>query len=241
MGLAEMAAQATAAAQTQLTALLSALLSSPTHLVAGVALTLGVVLIVAGTFVRTMLPLRWLAAGSDLSMLIFGVLAPSISTLLIAGALLPINILRALEVTRLTRRVTRAQANAGFSGLWLRPYMTSRRLEAGAVLFRKGDEAHHLYLLVSGDLELSDIGKRLETGRIFGEIALFSPSHRRTHTAACISTCHVLEIHERTVKQLYFQNPTFGFHLMELLVGRLSADIERNGTKDARPSQQAED
>jgi len=105
MGLAEMVAQATAKAQTQLSALLSALLSSPTHLVAGVALTLGVVLIVAGTFVRTMLPLRWLAAGSDLSMLIFGALAPSISTLLIAGALLPINIFRALEVTRLTRRV----------------------------------------------------------------------------------------------------------------------------------------
>jgi len=237
MGLSELTAHAITTAQTHLTSLLD----SPVHLVAAVALALGVVLIVAGTFVRTMLPLRWLAAGSDLSMLIFGALAPSTSTLLIAGALLPINIFRALEVTRLTRRVTRAQANAGLSGLWLRPYMTSRRLQAGSVLFRKGDEAHHLYLLVSGDLELTDIGKRLEKGRIFGEIALFSPSHRRTHTVACISACHVLEIHERTVKQLYFQNPTFGFHLMELLVGRLSADIERNG-KDARPSQQpAED
>ena len=232
-----MAAHATAAAQAHL----NALLSSPAHLAAAAALTLGIVLVVAGAFVRTMLPLRWLAAGSDLSMLIFGALAPSLTTLLIAGALLPINIFRALEVTRLTRRVTRAQANASLSGLWLRPYMTSRRLEAGAVLFRKGDDAHHLYLLVSGELELSDIGKRLETGRIFGEIALFSPSHRRTHTAACISACHVLEIHERTVKQLYFQNPTFGFHLMELLVGRLSADIERNATRDVPPLRQAKD
>jgi CRP/FNR family transcriptional regulator, cyclic AMP receptor protein len=236
-GLTELSAWISAEASTYV----ATVLSSPSKMVAALAVAIGIGLVIAGSFMRTMLPLRWLAAGSDLSMLIFGALAPSISTLLIAGALLPINIFRALEVTRLTRRVTRAQANAGFSGLWLRPYMTSRRLEAGSVLFRKGDDAHHLYLLVSGELELSDIGKRLETGRIFGEIALFSPSHRRTHTAACISACHVLEIHERTVKQLYFQNPTFGFHLMELLVGRLSADIERNGTKGAPPSRQAED
>jgi hypothetical protein len=37
----------------------------------------------------------------------------------------------------------------------------------------------------------------------------------------------VLEIHGRTVKQLYYQNPSFGFHLIELLAGRLSADVER--------------
>ena len=231
MGLSELTAQTAATAQAHL----SALLGSPAHLVAGVAVVLGVALIVAGAFVRTMLPLRWLAAGSDLSMLVFGALAPSVSTLLIAAALLPINIFRAIEVTRLTRRVTRAQADADFSGLWLRPYMTSRRLEAGAVLFRKGDTAHHLYLLVEGNLELTDISKRLETGRIFGEIALFSPSHKRTHTATCRSACHVLEMHERTVKQLYFQNPAFGFHLIELLVGRLSADVERNELPNIRP------
>jgi CRP-like cAMP-binding protein len=76
-------------------------------------------------------------------------------------------------------------------------------------------------------MELADIGKRLEPGRIFGEIALFSPSGLRTRTVRCVSACSVLEIHERTVKQLYYQNPAFGFHLIELLAGRLCADLER--------------
>jgi hypothetical protein len=206
-------------------------LSSPAHLVAAMAAGLGVGLVVIGSFARTMLPLRWLAVGSDSALVIFGVLQPSTVTLLLAATLLPINVFRAVEVTRLTRRVALAQADGDLTALWLRPYMKTRRLKAGQCLFNKGERANRLYLLVDGEMELSDIGKRLETGRIFGEIALFSPSGLRTHTTRCLSDCSVLEIHERTVKQLYYQNPAFGFHLIELLTGRLIADVERG---DAR-------
>jgi len=37
----------------------------------------------------------------------------------------------------------------------------------------------------------------------------------------------LLELDEGTVRQLYFQNPAFGFHLIELLVGRLGSDVAR--------------
>jgi CRP/FNR family transcriptional regulator, cyclic AMP receptor protein len=202
-------------------------LSSPEQVLGTLAAVVGIGLVIAGAFVRTMLPLRWLAVGSNAALVVFGALHPSIITLFIAGLLLPVNIYRAVEITRLTRRVVRAQADADLAGLWLKPYMKPRRLKAGQTLFRKADPANRLFLLVDGEMELVDIGKRLEPGRIFGEIALFSPSGLRTHTARCISACSVLEIHERTVKELYFQNPAFGFHLIELLAGRLSADVER--------------
>ncbi len=223
MSLAELSSWAAARAS----GWLALAVSSPEQLVGTLAAVVGIGLVIAGAFVRTMLPLRWLAVGSNAALVIFGALHPSIITLLIAGLLLPVNIYRAVEITRLTRRVVRAQADADLTGLWLKPYMKPRRLKAGQTLFRKGDQANRLYLLVDGEMELADIGKRLEPGRIFGEIALFSPSGLRTHTARCLSPCSVLEIHERTVKELYFQNPAFGFHLIELLAGRLSADVER--------------
>jgi hypothetical protein len=213
---------------TEAAAYVAAMLHSPPQLVAALAAAVGIGLVVAGAFARTMLPLRWLAVGSDAAMVVYGALSPSTVTLLVSASLLPINLFRAVEVTRLTRRVVRAQADADLAGLWLKPYMKPRRLKAGQTLFRKGDSANRLYLLLEGQMELADIGKRLETGRIFGEIALFSPSGLRTHTARCVSDCNVLEIHDRTVKQLYYQNPAFGFHLIELLAGRLSADIERS-------------
>ncbi len=34
-------------------------------------------------------------------------------------------------------------------------------------------------------------------------------------------------IDEVTLKQLYHQNPSFGFHLIGLVVGRLSEDVRR--------------
>ncbi|HXD07054.1 MAG TPA: cyclic nucleotide-binding domain-containing protein [Burkholderiaceae bacterium] len=220
-------AELTAWASSEATSLLAAILASPTRMVATLAAAIGVGLVIAASFVRTMVPLRWLAVGSDAALLVFGSLQPSPITLVLAATLLPINVFRAVEVTRLTRRVARAQADADLTGLWLKPYMKQRKLKAGQTLFSKGEPARWLYLLVDGEMELADIGKPLEAGRIFGEIALFSPSGLRTHTVRCITNCSVLEIHERTVKQLYYQNPAFGFHLIELLAARLSTDVER--------------
>ena len=201
--------------------------ASPVQILAHLAAATAIALVAAGALVRTMRPLRWLAVGSNVGLLIYGALHPSPTTLAVAACLLPINLYRAVEVTRLTRRVQNAGVEADLASLWLRPHMKARKHKAGTVLFRKGDKADRLHLLVDGQMELADVGAPMEDGRIFGEVALFSPSHQRTHTVRCISACTVLEIHEDTVRQLYFQNPAFGIHLIELLAANFSADIAR--------------
>ncbi len=203
------------------------ILSSPTQILAHVAAAIGITLVVIAAFVRTMIPLRLLTVGSNIGLLIYGALRPSPITMMIAATLLPINIYRAIEMTRLTRRVNRAEVAGNQAGLWLRPYMKPKRLRAGQVLFRKGDRADRMYLLAQGEMELADIGVKMASGRIFGEIALFSPNKIRTHTVRCLTPCTVLVISYGTVKQLYFQNPAFGFHLIELLASRLGNDVER--------------
>lgn len=217
------------------TAYLSAVLASPQQMLAHAAVLVGIGLVLAGALVRTMMPLRWLATGSNLGLLVFGALHPSPTTMVIAALLLPINLYRAVEITRLTRRVRSATADADLAGLWLKPYMKRRRLKAGQTLFRKGDKAEHLYLLVQGQMEMADIGQPLEAGRIFGEIALFSPDGIRTHTVRCVTACTVLQIHDSTVKQLYYQNPAFGFHLIGLLAARLRRDVQRAETAHDAP------
>ena len=215
---------------TEIGTLVSAKLSAPlsaTDIVAYVAGALGVALVGASAVVRTMIPLRWLAVGSNVCFLVFGALHPSLATLAVAAVLLPINLYRVREITRLTRQVSAAEAAGDLSGVWLRPYMKPRRLRAGQTLFHRGDPADVLCLLAEGRLELVEIGREIPPGRIFGEIALFSPDHRRTHTARCVSACTVLTIDEATVKQLYFQNPAFGFHLIGLVAARLSEDVGR--------------
>ena len=86
-------------------------------------------------------------------------------------------------MTRLTRRVHAATHNPDRSGIWLRPYMKSSKRKAGDVLFRKGDEAEHLYILVEGRVDFPEVNGSVKPGEIFGEIAFFSPE-RKPHAAA---------------------------------------------------------
>jgi CRP/FNR family transcriptional regulator, cyclic AMP receptor protein len=204
---------------------LRATLSSPEQIVAVVSVVIAGGLIVVSSFVKTMIPLRWLGVGGNIGFLIYGALRPSIPMLLLHATLLPINIVRAVEMVRMTRRV-KASASADI-GIWLKPYMMRTKHKNGDVLFRKDDPAGHLYFLVEGRVEVVEIGVFIEPNTMFGEIAFFAPDKRRTNTARCVGPCTVLSIDESTVNQLYYQNPDFGFQLMALVAGRLTADVQR--------------
>ncbi|MFZ2649025.1 MAG: cyclic nucleotide-binding domain-containing protein [Burkholderiaceae bacterium] len=208
-------------------ATVEAALATPTGMLALASAAVASALTIISSFLRLMVPLRWLAVGSNVGFFSYGLLYPSLPMMALHGLLLPINIYRAIEMIKLTRRVTRAAARGDLSGVWLKPYMKRRDLKAGTVLFNKGDPADLLYFLAEGRIELVEIGVSVPPGAIFGEIAFFSPDRRRTLTARCAERCRVLTIGESDLHQLYFQNPSFGFELVGLIAGRLSADIQR--------------
>ena len=200
---------------------------TPIDAVAAAAGAVGIALVVASSFVKTMVPLRWLAVGSNLGFVVYGLLHRSPLIVVLHATLLPINLWRVMQMARLARQVTAAVADGDLSGVWLKPYMRRMRLKAGEVLFRRGDRAVHIYLLVEGRIEFTEIGEFIEPGRMFGEIAFFAPDRRRTLTALCRTDCTVLSIDEDTFRQIYFQDPTFGYGVVTLVAGRLIADRRR--------------
>lgn len=202
-------------------------LSTPSGMLALGSAGVASALMVAGSFVKTMIPLRWLAVGSNVGFMLYGLLLPNLPMLILHVLLLPANIYHAVDMMVLTRRVNAAAAARDTSGLWLRPYMKRRKLKPGTVLFHKGDPADHLFMLASGRMELVEIGAEMPPGRVFGEIALFSPDRQRTLTARCIDACQVLSIDESTMRQIYYQNPDFGFQMIGLVATRLVADVHR--------------
>jgi CRP/FNR family transcriptional regulator, cyclic AMP receptor protein len=212
---------------------LDEILASPVQIFAVVAVLIATALMVVSSFVKTMIPLRWLAVGGNFGFLLYGALSPSIPMLLLNGLLLPINIMRAVEMIRLTKRVRAASSQS--TGVWLKPYMMRTKRKDGDILFRKGDQADHLYFLAEGRIEIVEIGVFIEPGTMFGEIAFFAPDKKRTNTARCAGPCTVLTIDESTVRQLYYQNPDFGFQLMGLVAGRLTADVKRLQGQVAKP------
>jgi CRP/FNR family cyclic AMP-dependent transcriptional regulator len=204
-----------------------AALASPTEMLAVVAVMVASGFVLVSTFVKTMIPLRWLAVGSNIGFVAYGAIHPSYPMMLLHAALLPINLYRLAEMMRLTRRVRKVSNDGHTSAVWLKPYMRARKYKAGAVLFRQGDHGDRFYLLAEGRIDLVEIQSTIEPGSMFGEIAFFAPDRRRRLTARCAVDCTVLSIDETTVRQLFYQNPAFGFKLIELVAGRLSADVRR--------------
>jgi CRP-like cAMP-binding protein len=74
---------------------------------------------------------------------------------------------------------------------------------------------------------LPEIDHEIAPGNIFGEIAFFAPDQGRTVTAVCKSPTRLHCLSEDSLKQLYFQNPSFGFYMMNLVASRLSENIVR--------------
>lgn len=211
-------------------------LASPWQIVAIVAVLIATALMVVSSFVKTMIPLRWLAVGGNFGFLLYGALHPSLPMLLLNGLLLPINIVRAVEMVRLTKRVRVVSERS--TEVWLKPYMMQTRRKDGDILFKKGAKADHLYYLDEGRIEIVEIGVFIEPGKMFGEIAFFAPDRKRTNTARCVGPCTVLSIDESTVRQLFYQNPGFGFQLIDLVAGRLTNDVRRERELLAKYRQQ---
>jgi CRP-like cAMP-binding protein len=132
------------------------------------------------------------------------------------------------EMVQLTKRVAAATAEADRSGVWLKPYMRARKRRAGSILFRQGDRGDRLYLLAEGRIELVEINASVAPGEIFGELAFFAPDRRRALTARCAEESTVLSIDEQTVRELFYQNPAFGFKMVELVATRRAADLLRS-------------
>src|SRR5271165_3459416 len=87
---------------------------------------LGALLIAASFVVRTMIPLRALSAGSNLCIIIYAYLDARYPILALNAALLPLNILRLVQMMKLVRRV-RSATRGDQKMDWLKPYMTRRR------------------------------------------------------------------------------------------------------------------
>ena len=94
---------------------------------------------------------------------------------------------------------------------------------AGQVVFREGDEAHELFVVLSGEVELrvgDQVVEVVQPGGLFGELALVESSPRTA--AAVVKTDAVLvPINERRFTYLVANTPFFALHVMGVLAGRL--------------------
>jgi CRP-like cAMP-binding protein len=140
--------------------------------------------------------------------------------LVLHAILLPVNVVRLVQIRRLVYGI-QAEENADLSIQSLLPFMSRRTLKAGDVLVRKGDHADRMFYLMQGNAQIQELGKVIGPGALVGEIGVFARDRTRTATVVCTTDCEVYELSDVKAKELYFQNPAFGYGVLQIIIARL--------------------
>jgi CRP-like cAMP-binding protein len=173
----------------------------------------------------TMVPLRVIAIFSNVLFATFGALSHIYPVLVLHLILLPVNVMRLIQILRLIQSISAAHAS-DLSVHSLLPFMSHRFVNAGQVLMNKGDKADRMYYLVDGQMEIRELGKTIESGAILGEIGIFARDQKRMATVVCVTDCELYEMSESKAKQLFFQDRSFGLAVLQLIIGRLLKNIK---------------
>lgn len=180
---------------------------------------------VLATFcMNTMVPLRVLAIVSNVLFCAFGAVAHIYPVLILHAILMPVNVTRLVQIWRLVRGMQAAN-NADLSIQALLPLMTPRTYKSGEVLVRKGEHADRVFYVMTGNMEIRELGKVIGPGSLVGEIGVFSPNRTRMATVVCSTDCEVYELSESKAKALYYQNPAFGYAVLQIIIGRLLENL----------------
>jgi CRP/FNR family transcriptional regulator, cyclic AMP receptor protein len=109
---------------------------------------------------------------------------------------------------------------------WLLPYTRPKHFKADDIMMERGEYATAAFYIVSGEVEIVELKETFGKGTLLGEIGLFTPDGRRIMTVRCKTDVQTAIIDYDQFKELYFQNPQFGFRLLHLVVERLQSSGE---------------
>ncbi len=171
-------------------------------------------------YMKTMVPLRIAGIVSNLLFIAYGYDLLAYPVLILHLVLLPLNIIRLRQMLNLIRQIeaaTKGDANMN----WVKPFSSVQNIRAGEVLFRQGDPALEMFFVVSGRLWVKERRVAIEAGEVFGELGLLDSDQARTASVECMESGQLLRISYDQVKQLYVQDPKFGFYFLHLVSKRL--------------------
>jgi len=92
------------------------------------------------------------------------------------------------------------------------------------VIFSERDAADYMYVVISGDVELTLLGEPLgmeSPGGMIGEMAMIHSIANRSATATTLTKVKLARLDRDQFRKLVGENADFALHIMEVLANRL--------------------
>jgi hypothetical protein len=189
--------------------------------------------LLASAAMQTIIWLRILAIVANLLIVLGGLALHDYVVAVLGVLILAVNAWRLVEMRRLVAATRDATAGSGapITIDWLLPYMEPLALPRDTVVFHKDAASDAMYFISHGRVRFEELGIEMGKGALFGEIGVFSHDKRRTATAKVVEDSSILRISAAKVRELYYQNPDFGFFIVGLITRRLMEDAETGKLK----------
>lgn len=182
---------------------------------------------------NAMIPMRIVSLASSVCFIIYAGMFQIWPLLAVELILLPVNAYRLYEIVAVRRLVTHMtdESEPDFSAAMA--YGKKRVIEAGNVIFEKGDPVDSLYYLAEGRVQIEDQNVIVDAGKIFGEMAFFNNAAVRSATVRCLEDTVVYELNEKRFARLEYEDPRFAMAVMSTVTKRLVANAAQ--TQEAQP------
>ncbi len=109
--------------------------------------------------------------------------------------------------------------------------LRAQKVEKGAVIVRRGEPAHSMYLIVDGEVEIRLRHRHVQlcAGDFFGEIAALRQS-RRSATVQALTPTRLLALDASDLHSLMDREPQIASRIWEAAQARLGSELERTSS-----------
>lgn len=136
-----------------------------------------------------------------------------------------------LDRVRLLRGISLFESIPGDQLLPLAEIARPMRYRAGEIIFEEGDVAHHLYLILSGTVEVLIGGARVTTlgeRECFGEMGILDDTARRSATVKALDPVECLRLERGDFDNLLELHPSLAKGVIRVLTRRLRDTTEKS-------------
>lgn len=187
-------------------------------------------LVLTSFYLKTMMPLRFVALASNLAFIAYGIMVGATPVFVLHSLLLPLNVLRLVQMWQFKRQVETGARNRTLAAVLL-PHMRQSWVPAGKALFCKGDRSDEVYYVIKGQVRLLHTDCLIKAGELLGEMDVFMPDGMRLSTAVCETEVQLGSISNQKIREILHHDPVFSEFLLRTIAHRAANIGEAESSK----------